>query len=295
MATPKRRRAKGTGTIQKVGDTYYPRVTINGKMMNPLRRGYDTREEADEALDRWRASEMLAPMHPLAHVLTVGNVLEAWLDNHTGKPTTLANYREMVYGNLIPAFGQIPIGDLNSLHVSRFVGESHRKGLSARTVKNRVVTLRTALESAVRADLIHRNPAKGVPLPKPDDREVDPWSDVEVTRFLIAATNHRLCCLFSLIVHTGVRKGEALGLAWSGLDLDAGTMTLRQTLVSPTGASPVLQTSTKTQRSKRMVPLPADLIAELRLWRSVQNAERLSYGSLWGSDFGATIERGGGH
>jgi integrase len=81
-----------------------------------------------------------------------------------------------------------------------------------------------ALAQAVRWDLIPRNPADAVKVPTPMPKEMHPLSAPEVSRLLEAAHGDSLEALYVLAVHTGMRRGELLGLKWSDVDLDGQTL-----------------------------------------------------------------------
>jgi integrase len=84
---------------------------------------------------------------------------------------------------------------------------------------------------------------------------------------------------------TGMRRGEVLGLRWSDVDLDAGRLSVRQTLSAPrnpdTGQHVPVFGEPKTKQGKRSVPLPAQTVAALRAHRKTQMAERLLVGPGW--------------
>lgn len=79
---------------------------------------------------------------------------------------------------------------------------------------------------------------------------------------------------------SGLRRGEVLGLAWTDVDLDGGTVNVRASRVMVAGQA-VLQTSTKSLAGKRVVPLTPDAVAALRRMRSQQAQERLAAGPAY--------------
>lgn len=77
----------------------------------------------------------------------------------------------------------------------------------------------------------------------------------------------------------GLRRGEALGLAWAGVDLEEGRLTIRQALHRVDGQlrlDPV-----KTDASIAVLPLPTSLVSILRRHRKQQLQERFAAGSRW--------------
>jgi integrase len=95
------------------------------------------------------------------------------------------------------------------------------EGLSARTVHHCHAVLRTALEEAVRWGLIGRNVAKLVKPPRPKRSDIQPLDPEQVRRLLETIRGHRLEALFTVALAVGLREGEALGLRWQDVDLDA--------------------------------------------------------------------------
>ena len=78
----------------------------------------------------------------------------------------------------------------------------------------------------------------------------------------------------------GLRQGEALGLWWEDIDLNAGLLRVRRALQRQRGGGLVF-TDPKTQRSKRTLPLPAPLLTALRDHQQEQAKEQITAGSLW--------------
>jgi integrase len=80
----------------------------------------------------------------------------------------------------------------------------------------------------------------------------------------------------------GLRQGEALGLRWEDVDLDAQVLRVRRALQRRRGGGGgLVLTEPKTQRSKRTIPLPDQLAAALEDHRQRQAKERAVAGSLW--------------
>ena len=98
--------------------------------------------------------------------------------------------------------------------------------------------------------------------------------------FLDAARGERLEAFYSVAIACGVRRGEALALLWSDVDLSAGTLHVARTL-SRTRAAGLTFTEPKTVRSRRTLPLPGPCVEQLRAHRVRQAGERLKAGGLW--------------
>ncbi len=88
--------------------------------------------------------------------------------------------------------------------------------------------LHRALADAARWNLIAVNPATGVRAPRGEPKEMTVWTADEAKRFLDAMADERLVALWTIVLHTGLRRGELAGLRWSDVDLKAGTLTVAQ-------------------------------------------------------------------
>ena len=93
---------------------------------------------------------------------------------------------------------------------------------------------------------------------------------------LEAASESRFEALYVVAIHTGLRRGELLGLRWADADLDAGTVTVRSSLdVDGTFKAP------KNRAARRTLRLTPRALDAFRAHRVRQNAERLQAGSRW--------------
>jgi integrase len=115
------------------------------------------------------------------------------------------------------------------------------------------------------------------------------WTPEQAGAFLDHASTDRLYPLFHLVAHRGLRRGEALGLPWTDLDLDSGTLTILDTLVDADtldDSDPLDELDDgyddpKTESSGRTITLDEATVAALRAWRRRQAKERLAAGPAW--------------
>lgn len=137
---------------------------------------------------------------------------------------THATHRQQVRSHIIPAIGRIKLDTLRKAHVDRLYADLLRGGLAPPSVRRVHAVLHAALEEAVRGDLIPRNPATHANKPKVRQQEREPLDADQARAFLDAARGDRYEALYVLCLMGGLRQGEALGLKWSDIDLDAGTL-----------------------------------------------------------------------
>ena len=108
-------------------------------------------------------------------------------------------------------------------------------------------------------------------------RPVKAWTPQEVGRFLTAtADDSTFAPLWRFLIATGVRRGEALGLRWVDLDLDARTATIEHTRLKVDGK--VIVDTPKTAAGHRSIPLDAVTVAAMKAHRAKQAEQRLMLG-----------------
>ena len=157
---------------------------------------------------------------------------------------------------------------------------------SPRTVRDAWATLRIALGNAVREELLARNVAGLVRVPKARTHKPKPWSVEEARRFLESARrdNDPLYVGYVLILVLGLRRGEALGLGWNEVDIDAGELRVAWQLQRVAGH--LLRRETKTESSDAPLPLPEICTTALKERRERQDEWRATAGPAWqGTDF----------
>jgi hypothetical protein len=119
---------------------------------------------------------------------------------------------------------------------------SGQAGLDRRTVNYVHTILHRALRDAIRWGRLPRNPADAADPPRAGQKAdgIHAWDAATLRAFLDASreADDRLHGLWVLLAMTGMRRGEALGLRWADVDLDAGRTRVVQTIVRPAASSP---------------------------------------------------------
>lgn len=209
---------------------------------------------------------------------TVATYLGRWLDEKraTLKPFSIGQYEDLARRFLIPHLGRIKLNELRAVHVEEMLAAMVIEGRGITTQRRTIATLLSALGSAVKRRLVTLNVCTQLELPpeRPARRPV--WDADELMRFLVAVRSDRLAALWRLYAIVGLRRGEALALTWSNLDLDARTIRIERSLVE-TGGHLVVATP-KTTNGRRTISLDDETVTWLREHRAAQNRERLELG-----------------
>jgi integrase len=196
------------------------------------------------------------------------------------KDTTRALYATLCQKHLEPpTFGAITLDRLRPTDVEALILDLREKGLSDSTIRSIYTVLRTALDTALRDGLLARNPAALVRRPGVERTEARHLNAADVTAVLTAAQTSRYHAALMLIASTGMRRGEALALRWSDVDLDGGLAKVAATIARVGGR--LVISEPKTARSRRTVPLSPGVSAMLRKHRTAQKQDRLRAGNQW--------------
>lgn len=108
------------------------------------------------------------------------------------------------------------------------------------------------------------------------------WTAVELGAFLRGEDEDRLLACWWLLASTGMRRGEALGLRWSDLDLENARLSVSRTLVTTearrAGQPGMAWSTPKTAEGRRNVALDGATVAALKAHRARQAEEKLAVG-----------------
>ena len=190
-------------------------------------------------------------------------------------PTTIDSYRRNLRLHILPSLGTTPLADLRAEHAEDLYAhllESGRVdgtgGLSPKTVREVHLLLRAIGDDAVRRGKLASNPvrlATGPRFRRDHRRRRMAWNAAELSRFLRQAEGHVHHRSLWLAAHTGVRRGELLGLRWRDLDPARSRLTITRGIVC-VGAE-LVETPGKTPGSARTIDLDPATVDVLIRWR----------------------------
>ena len=208
------------------------------------------------------------------------------------RASTAADYEARLRREVFPMLGVTRMIDLRPAHIDRWMASLRQQGKSANTVNGARQVLGAMCKHAFRTDVLAANPVLATDRVKPqkgDPTQVrEPWSLEEVYRVLEAARDDDLDGFLHLMLHTGLRPGEAMGIRWEDIDLDKGQLAITGTLkdarsLMPDGQGVVRQVRNdpKTVHSRRQIPISAALAASLERQQMRQSVQRMAAGTSW--------------
>lgn len=262
--------------------------TGDGKRRQVKRRGFPTKKSAQAALDELRHDNRHGTYVPPARQTLGEYLVNDWLPaiRTTIDRDTLSSYERNVRLHIVPTLGGMRLQAvdgpvLNKLYASLLASgrkDGQPGGLSARSVRYLHTILHRAFRDAVKWRRLSINPADAADPPSASAAkapEMKVWTKDQLRRFLLLMEGDRYHAAFLFLATTGGRRGEALGLRWSDVDLDAGLVSIRQTLTDSG-----FKHRTKTGKP-RLIELDARTVAALRSTRASQAKERLLIGAAY--------------
>ena len=187
---------------------------------------------------------------------------------------TRTSYAQLLQQHVYPVLGSVPMPEITSAMLKALLAGLPEHFAFASRVKVYAV-LHGLFKEAVMDDTLDVNPMDKVPRPK---QSKDAALPAEHKAFTVEETRYILHCLeeeplkwrtfILLLIDTGCRRGEACGLQWQSVDLDAGTVTIERNLQYTT-AKGVYETLPKNGRT-RVVDISPDVAELLRELRQAQ-------------------------
>ena len=189
---------------------------------------------------------------------TVDAWFSFWIENIVGDlaPNTLRNYRERYKQNIQPIIGKMLLSDVKPMHC-KTVLNSMTASYAGSTIRQTYITMGTMFKAAKENGLIDTHPLDGVrfevSVKAPD--EIHFLTVAEQAKFMEAAKRSHNYAQYALILETGLRTGEMIGLTWDAIDWERHTLTVNKTLEFRYKQQEWRAGPPKTKKSYRTIPL----------------------------------------
>ncbi|MFD9908865.1 tyrosine-type recombinase/integrase [Streptomyces sp. NPDC059063] len=285
---------------------WHGRVTVGVRDDGKPDRRHVERKTRAEVTKAVREIERLRDQKKLpkpGQTWTFRSWLEHWVHETAQKyvsENTYDGYEVDVRVHLVPGLGAHRLDRLELEHLETFYAKMQANGSAAGTAHHVHRTVRVALGEAVRRGHLATNVAEIARAPRLEEGDIEPYEIDEVQRLLVEASKLRNSARWVIALALGLRQGEALGLHWEDVDLDAGYLRTRKNRLRPKyrhgcgdtcgrkpGYCPQREQirrefkNTKSRAGRRTIGLPDPLIKLLRVHREEQERERLEAGAAW--------------
>lgn len=282
----------GKGYVQRKDSRYMARFRVKGRK-DPIvlyNSDFKALKEETEAIKTRLQSGVLTDFT----TMLMDDWFEEWMYifNINLKDSTLSNY-ENTYNRVKKYLGHIQVRKLKLSNIQYAITCMYNEGYSYKTILSAKNLIYSMLQKAVQNGYIERNPCIGVVLPTNNTEEPQPLTAQELDRFFSAISNQRYKDLFTLLVNTGLRIGEACALTWDDIDFERSILKVSKTLnrtkqFNRKGQKITAEryrvniTSPKKQASNRQVPINPKAVAALLHWKQIQDNDKAKYGRDWG-------------
>lgn len=287
-----KKNAQGAGTIRKRTDgRWEARFTTGfdpatGKQIQKSIYGKSQKEVREKLTEL--TSEVDAGTYIEPNKMTLEQWMEIWLSEYMfdKKWSTVKHYKAQARTSIIPALGRYPLYQLDPHLIQTFYnsllrGKGRAKPLSPKSIRNIHGILSKCLSTAIKLEYMRRNPAESVTLPRVVKKEIKPLTDEQVRQMVAQAGNDGFGTLFKVVVFTGLRLGEALGLTWDCIDFQKKRLIINKQLQKrPLADGGFVFAPLKNDKARVIAPAPF-VLALLKQWQQRQIKDRLKVGSLW--------------
>ncbi|MCM3131837.1 site-specific integrase [Paenibacillus polysaccharolyticus] len=225
------------------------------------------------------------------------NFVEEWkkkfLEKHL-ESTSQLNYLFHLNKRILPYFGHMQINKIKPLHIESYLDElsntpkekhdtkGEGKKLGSATLVYNFRVLRSIFIKAKEWKVIKENPMEGVKKPKERQKEVEVYSEDEVSLLfeLLETEEPFFQTLIYLATTTGMRRAELLGLEWKHIDFENGVIDIKQSIPLFKDGIPVIK-DPKNKGSKRKVVIPPVVLNKLEEFKKFSQKEQLNSEEPW--------------
>jgi integrase len=272
MVTKRRGHNEGSVFYREDKNSWRALITIDGRRLS---HNGKTRQECQTWLKE-TLKQVDNGMSYNAAQTKVIDFLEEWLVSIKSKvkPHTLYQYDMTIHKHALPYIGKFAMKDLRADHIQKLYDKEIEIGTGKHTVEIMHRILHKAFKHALILRIIPYNPTEGVLVPKPEEKEMKFYDEIQANQFLLAVKGTRNEVLYHLVLSTGMRESEVLALKWSDLDWKNKTISIKRQLVQAPSEKKGYFGSLKTSSANRTISLGDHTIQKLREHLNAQTRER---------------------
>ncbi len=281
------------GSIRKKGNSYYIRYyDKKGKQIEKV--AGKTKKEAELKLN-----EIIYTIENGTLInsnMLLSAYLEMWLEDYIKdekSDNTYYKYKNSIEKYISPNLGSIRLKDLKAIHIEKFLKKlrmtkisygNKEKNISPTTIQTYYGILRTALNKAVKLQMLNDNPCKFIDTPKrakfkANILTLDEIKLVKQYLDLNKYNDYIFNLALDLTLELGLRRGEMCGLTWDNVNFIDKTITLNKALIRV--EKEYVISGLKTESSYDTLPISSFLCEKLKTHKNIQKLNKLKYGSTY--------------
>lgn len=267
------------GTVRKRGNAWYYRFYSNGKQIE--RKGGPTKKEALQKLNEEINRQYKGYDRPTEMLLN--DYFEMWLDDYI-KPVKSENTYDKYKGSFETKIklyiGSIQLCNLKVIHIERYIRDLNKSKLSSSSIQFHYGVLKTALNKAVKLQLLIDNPCKYVDTPKRGKFKANVLTMDEFNKIYDKLNaddyeDYMMKLALDIALETGVRRGEMCGFTWDDIDFDNNIININKSLIRVGSIYKI--SNPKTESSYRKLPISDYLVKKLKSHKELQEKNKLKY------------------
>ena len=256
----------GKGIYQRKDGLYHARFT--DKLGKRQENYFKTLPEARNWLEEAKQADKQDKFIP--EEMTVNEWFEFWIKDFVGDlaPNTLRNYRNRYEVNIKPVMGKLQMSKVKPMHCKKVLMDMNEE-YAGSTIRQTYEIMGTFFKAAVLNDIIEKHPMDGVKFSKPvrDPSDIKFLTREDQKIFLETAKRSHNYFQYALILETGLRTGEMIGLTWDAIDFEKRVLHVNKSLEYRHKYETWRAGPPKTKKSYRTIPL-TDRAYEIlkRMW-----------------------------
>ena len=269
------------GSIVKKSKKYYIVLSFydeSGKRKQKWISGFDKKAEAVKELPRY-VQEIHDGFYINLDNITLEKYLEAYKSDYVSPNLSKNSYEKLITAanKINPHIGKIKLHKIKPLHIQSMVNEWNKEQqMKPGTIQTYMRVLSSAMQQAIKWQLITYNPCKAVTGPRIEHNSLSILTGDQIQILLAASKETPIYPVIMLALMTGMRRGEILGLQWHNVDLANGRIFVEHNLVK--AGNDIILKDTKTSSGKRSVDISIKLTHFLKMLSIQQKENALRFG-----------------
>ena len=205
--------------------------------------------------------------------LTMGEWALKWLDTYKKNVSynTKTMYKRIVERYIIPNIGDIQLREIKKYMLQNMINKIVDEG-HTRTAEQAKLTLSQIIAAAIDENYIFVDVTRGINVPRRIKQEKRVLTDEEIKNIYSKDLSVKERAFISILLYTGLRRGEALALKWTDVDFENKKLNVDKTAIFEENVT-TIKAGTKSDAGMRRIPLAQNLIDDLNLLKSVNSTE----------------------